>query len=73
MYFCCEIRQICKRFQDHCPVCPPKPYPVEVTAVLDLKDVLEINANKKTMTVLTNIILTWKDEGISVFVPNNTT
>ena len=54
-------------------MCPPKPHPVEVTAVLDLKDVLEINANKKTMTVLTNIILTWKDEGISVFVPNNTT
>ena len=67
-----ERIQLCKNNLEHSPNRPPKPYPVLVNATIDLKDVLNVDADMETITVFAKIVLMWHDFGISVITPNNT-
>ena len=72
--FCDEIKekdvenstiQLCKDNDTYCPVCPPKDWPAEINPIIDFKDVLEVNEEKKSITILIDLILIWHDYAIS--------
>lgn len=43
-----------------------KPFPVVVSTILDLKEIIEININKKSIKVQADLWAYWKDEGIAL-------
>ena len=65
--------RLCKFSEDHCPVCAPKPWPVKVTPLLFLKDLLDIDESKKTIQLYARITFFWIDNGIFVDVPDGET
>ena len=66
-----EIPYLCKLNNEHCSVCPPKPWPTKVTPTINIKDLLNLDKDKKSLTVYTDIALSWADPAISVKTPNN--
>ena len=63
--------RLCKIDDDHCPVWPPKPWPVRVTPLLSLKDILDIDESKKTIQLFARITFFWFDYGINVDTPGD--
>ena len=61
--------RLCKINEDHCPICPPKPWPVNVTPLLFLKDILDIDELKKTIKLYAKISFFWIDNAIFVDYP----
>ena len=43
-----------------------EPFPVVVNTALDLKEIIEIDTNKKSIKVQTDLWAWWKDEGIAL-------
>ena len=64
--------QICKKDNNHVTNRPPKPYPIKVIPILDLKDVHDVDVERETLTVYVKIVLWWEDFSISVITPNDT-
>lgn len=64
-----NVYQLCTINEDHCPVCPPKPWPKSVTPILDLRGVLDADVDKRTITVFMKIILIWQDH--EIFIKNS--
>ena len=60
------ITQLCKKFENYRPSATPRPTPLLLTPIIDFKNVLEIEPDKKTMTVYINFIMHWVDEEIYV-------
>ena len=56
---------LCKEDDTYCPVCPPKDWPRKIDPIIDFKDVLDVNEEKKSITILINLILIWNDTSIS--------
>ena len=73
----CSIEKItqdpylCKLNNEHCSACPPKPWPAKITPIVNIKDILDLDKDKKSLTVFTEINLIWDDPAISVKTPNN--
>ena len=67
-----KIPQLCKHDRNMVANIPPDPLPVNVTPVLDLKNILRVDTERETVTVYMRIVLQWKDLGISVNTPNKT-
>ena len=63
------VTQLCKKQDNYDPSMPSKPYPANVTAVLDLKSVLDVDADKKTITVYVYLILVWTNFELDVKYP----
>ena len=53
--------QLCKESETYCPVCPPNPkdWPTKINPIIDFKDVLDVNEEKKSVTILINLIMIW--------------
>ena len=66
-----EVPYLCKLNNDHCSACPPKPWPTKVTPIVNIKDLLNLDKDKKSLTVSAEIFLSWVDPAISVKTPNN--
>ena len=64
--------QICKKDNTHTINRPPKPHPLIVIPILDLKDVHDVDVERETLTVYAKIVLWWEDFSISVITPNDT-
>ena len=64
--------KLCKHDRNMVANVPPDPLPVNVTPVLDLKNILRVDTERETVTVFMRIVLQWKDMGISVNTPNKT-
>ena len=67
-----EHIQICKKDNNHTINRPPKPHPIKVIPILDLKDVHDVDVERETLTVYVKIVLWWEDFSISVITPNDT-
>ena len=65
-----NITKLCKKSGDYAPNKVPKPWPTLVTPYVDLKSVIDVNENKKTMTVYLYLVTYWYDQEISVNNPN---
>ena len=63
------VTQLCKKQDNYDPSMPSKPHPANVTAVLDLKSVLDVDADKKTITVYVYLILVWTNFELDVKYP----
>ena len=61
-----STNQLCKKMESKRPNWPPEPRPVLITPIVNIKDILDIDPNMKTLTVFIELILLWKDFEISV-------
>ena len=64
--------KLCKKSGDYRPNLVPRPWPTMVTPYVDLKSVIDVNENKKTMTLYLYLVTYWFDHEISVNNPNET-
>ena len=60
------ITQLCKRFEDYRANAIPNPTPVLVKPIIDLKNILYIEPDKKTLSLYINFIMDWQDNEIYV-------
>ena len=58
--------QICKKSIKYRANSTPKPLPTVIKSVIDLKNILAIDPEKKTMTVDIYLVMEWIDLGINV-------
>ena len=58
--------QICKKSIKYRANSTPKPWPIILKSIVDLKNILEIDPDKKTMTADIYLIIEWMDPGINV-------
>ena len=58
--------QICKKSIKYRANSTPKPWPTVVKSVIELKNILAIDPDKKTMTVDIYLIMEWVDVEINV-------
>ena len=65
-----KITKLCKKEDDYKANSAPKPWPVNVTPIINIKDVLEIDQGKKSMTIYVYLITYWFDPEIYVHTPN---
>ena len=61
--------QICKKEANYRPNITPHPRLCVIKPVVDIKDILDINVDKKTITVYLYIILQWIDNSLSYAIP----
>ena len=61
--------QICKKEANYRPNITPYPRLCVIKPVVDIKDILDINLEKKTITVYLYIILQWIDNSLSYAIP----
>ena len=58
--------QICKKSIKYRANSTPKPWPVTLKSIVDLKNILAIDPDKKTMTADIYLIVEWIDPEINV-------
>ena len=58
--------QICKKSIKYRANSTPKPWPVSLKSIIDLKNILAIDPDKKTMTADLYLIVEWIDPEINV-------
>ena len=58
--------QICKKSIKYRANSVPKPWPVSLKSIIDLKNILAIDPDKKTMTADIYLIVEWIDPEINV-------
>ena len=58
--------QICKKSIKYRANSTPKPWPIILKSIVDLKNILEIDPDKKTMTADIYLIIEWIDPEINV-------
>ena len=62
--------KLCKKYGDYRPNLVPKPWPTMVTLYVDLKSIIDVDENKKTLTLYLYLVTYWFDQEISVNNPN---
>ena len=65
-----KITKLCKKEENYKANSAPKPWPVNVTPIINIKDVLEIDQVKKSMTIYVYLITYWLDPEVYVHTPN---
>ena len=58
----------CQKVEHYRPQDPPPPLRT-ITTILDIQDILEVNAEKKSMTISVNLVLKWMDPRVSYHGP----
>ena len=66
-----NITKLCKKFGDYRANLVPRPWPTIITPTVDLKSVIDVDENKKTMTLYLFIVTYWFDHEISVSKENS--
>ena len=66
-----NITKLCKKFGDYRANLVPKPWPTIIIPTVDLKSVIDVDENKKTMTVYLFLVTYWFDHEISVSKENS--
>ena len=68
---------ICTENEDHMSDRVPRPIPRNIASIVDVKDIIGINEDEKTMTVYLHLIMEWQDPQLDVrgpkgikYVPN---
>ena len=52
---------ICTRNVDYKSDRVPRPIPRDITSIIDVKDIIGINENEKTITIYLHLIMEWED------------
>ena len=52
---------ICTENEDYMSDRVPRPIPRKITSIIDVKDIIGINEDEKTMTVYLHLIMEWQD------------
>ena len=60
---------ICTKNEDHMSDRVPRPIPRNITSIIDVKDIIGINEDEKTMTVYLHLIMEWQDPQLDVRGP----
>ena len=60
---------ICTRNIDYKSDRVPRPIPRDITSIIDVKDIIGINENEKTMTIYLHLIMEWEDPQLDVIGP----
>ena len=60
---------ICTKNVDYKSDRVPRPIPRDITSIIDVKDIIGINENEKTMTIYLHLIMEWKDPQLDVIGP----
>ena len=60
---------ICTRNEDYKSDRVPRPIPRIITSIVDVKDIIGINDNEKTMTIYLHLIMEWEDPQLDVTGP----
>ena len=60
---------ICTRNIDYKSDRVPRPIPRDITSIIDVKDIIGINENEKTMTIYLHLIMEWEDPQLDVTGP----
>ena len=60
---------ICTINEDHMSDRVPRPIPRNITSIIDVKDIIGINEDEKTMTVYLHLIMEWQDPQLDVRGP----
>ena len=68
-----SISQLCKTEPDYQPNRPSGPYPLIINSYLDFRSVLDIDADKKTMTMNIFMIMEWIEPKMLLNVPDGIT
>ena len=60
---------ICTRNADYKSDRVPRPIPRNISSIIDVKDIIGINENEKTMTIYLHLIMEWEDPQLDVKGP----
>ena len=66
-----SVTVLCKNKESQRTNSPPQPFPVQVTPIVDFKDIIDIDPEEKTMTTFIKLILIWTDEGLGIVKGKN--
>ena len=64
--------QLCTTDSEYSVFNPPKPWPLVLNPMVDIKDVIDIDEEKQTMTVYIYMSLSWADDSLKVVSPPGT-
>ena len=62
--------QVCQNKASYRPNIPPTPRICVISPVVDVKDILDVDTEKKTITIHLYIILQWMDDGLNYAIPD---
>ena len=65
-----NVTKLCRKNADYNPWAAPKPWPANVTPTVDLKNVIDVDQDKKSLTVYLYLITYWYDSEIFVHAPD---
>ena len=65
-----DVAKLCKKYEDYRPNDTPKPLPTIVTPYVDLKSVIDVSEDKKSLTLYIYLVTHWYDKEVSVHTPN---
>ena len=65
-----NVTKLCRKNADYNPWAAPKPWPTNVTPTVDLKNVIDVDQDKKSLTVYLYLITYWYDSEIFVHAPD---
>ena len=65
-----NVTKLCKKMGNYKANSAPKPWPVIVTPIVDLKNVLDVDQDKKSLTIYVYLITQWIDPEIFVHTPD---
>ena len=64
--------QLCTTDSEYSIFYPPKPWPLALNPTVDIKDVIDIDEEKQTMTLYVYMSLSWTDDSLKVVSPPGT-
>ena len=64
-----NVTKLCKLKIDYQTNKPPRPWPCIITPYIDLKNVMDVDHDKKSMTLYVNLITSWYDKALSLHGP----
>ena len=68
-----SVSQLCKTEPDYQPNRPSPPYPLIINSYLDFRSVLDIDPDKKTITINIFMIMEWIEPKMLLNVPSGAT
>ena len=64
-----DVAKLCKKYEDYRPNDTPKPLPTIVTPYVDLKSVIDVSEDKKSLTLYIYLVTHWYDKEVFVHTP----
>jgi hypothetical protein len=66
-----EEMSICKTGQVYKNNAPPEPLPTKLSSMVYITDILDVNTEANSMTIIADIIVSWNDSALSLHGGND--